>query len=57
MNETLKELEDAYLNAENEMMYCADNDYSMLGAFLILMGRIQKILQKNGIEHTPELSL
>lgn len=57
MNETLKELEDAYLNAENEMMYCADNDYSMLGAFLILMGRIQKILQKNGVEHTPELSL
>lgn len=57
MNDVIKELEDAYINAENEMLYCADNDYIMLGAFLILMGRIERILQNNGSEQTSRFSL
>lgn len=49
--EILEELDNAYVCAETDLYNHIDSDYVVMGVLLILLGRIEKILQANGIKH------
>jgi len=50
-NNYLQELDDAYICAESDLYNYIDNDFVVMGVLLILLGRIEKILLANGIQH------